>query len=63
MDTLIKGQAADISPSLWAKLQHAYPEVAGRYKDGDTLEAVAKRAGHLEVMDFIKQHARLTSSG
>lgn len=62
-DTLIKGQAADISPALWQKLQAAYPADHARWTLGDKIEDVANRSGHLEVLEFIARHAKLTSSG
>lgn len=62
-DTLIKGQAADISPALWKRLQDAYPAKGVAYKEGDTLDSLAYRAGQQDVMEFIARHAKPAFSG
>lgn len=61
--SIVKGTAADISPYLLDKLEKTFPEIQTRWKPGDNLEDLAYRTGQREVIDWIRTHAKLSSTG
>lgn len=58
-DTLIKGTAPDISQRLWDELKRAFPMTDCFYKEGSDLPMLAKAAGQQEVLEWIKNRARM----
>ncbi|AGC35605.1 hypothetical protein RHEph03_gp038 [Rhizobium phage RHEph03] len=57
---IVKGIAADISPELLERLENTFSLERAVYKQGDSFEDVAYRAGEANVVAWIKRHARTT---
>ncbi|QIG73195.1 hypothetical protein [Rhizobium phage RHph_I40] len=57
---IVKGTPAEISPELLDKLENVFSATQAMYKEGDTLDSVAFRAGQTSVVEWIKRHARTT---
>lgn len=58
-DTMIKGTAPDISTRMWEELCRSFPLHDCIYKDGSDLPMLAKAAGQQEVIEWIKNRAKL----
>lgn len=57
MSELRQAGLPDISNAFLEKLDKIFPEHGARWKPGDDLPEVARKAGHREVIDWIKRHA------
>lgn len=60
--SIVKGTPADISPDFLARIEKAFPEISTRWKPGDDLPTLACNTGHREVIDWIKYHARMSTT-
>ncbi|QOE32095.1 hypothetical protein CPT_Palo_036 [Rhizobium phage Palo] len=58
--SIVKGIAADIRPEFLEKLERTFSTEAAAYREGDTLDAVAFRAGQRHVVNWIKRHGTMS---
>jgi len=61
--SVVKGVPGDINPEFLSRLDKAFPEIQTRWRAGDSLEELANRTGHREVIEWITKHARMSSTG
>ena len=59
MDSLVKGIPADLRRTFFDRLRGTFPEVSARWQPGEEVADVAFKAGQQQVIDWIKQHARI----
>jgi hypothetical protein len=59
--SVIKGIAADIRPEFLEKINRTFSAENAAYREGDTLDAVAFRAGCRHVVNWINKHATMSS--
>lgn len=51
----------DMSRAFLDKLTDAFPLKRAMYREGDTVAECALKAGHQQVIEWIKTHARISS--